>query len=78
MMAQSKCPGCGATRFEMVHANNLEGAGRSVLFVQCAECGIVVGVLDFVNFGVQAAKFKDDVDRVVEGIKRNFQTGLGL
>lgn len=70
-MAQSKCPACGGIRFEMVHANNVEGTNRAVLFVQCAECGVVVGALDFVNFGVQAVRVKDDLARMMERVKKN-------
>lgn len=68
-MAQSNCLKCGGHNFEMVHANNLEGSKRSVLFVQCAECGAVIGVLDFVNVGVQVAQAKDDLQRMVDKLR---------
>ncbi len=71
-MAKSNCLKCGGQSFEMVHANNLEGSKRSVLFVQCAECGAVIGVLDFVNVGVQAAQARDDFQRMVDKLRSRF------
>ena len=71
-MAKSNCLKCGGQSFEMVHANNLEGSKRSVLFVQCAECGAVIGVLDFVNVGVQAAQARDDFQRMVDKLRARF------
>ncbi|MHB1654283.1 MAG: hypothetical protein ACYCVD_17680 [Desulfitobacteriaceae bacterium] len=69
MMAQSKCAACGGTRFEAVHAHNLEGTQRTLLFVQCAECGAVISALDFVNVGVQANRFKEDLRRMVDKLR---------
>ncbi len=68
-MARSNCAKCGGQSFEIVHANNLEGSKRSVLFIQCAECGAVIGVLDFVNVGVQAAQARDDLQRMVDKLR---------
>ncbi|MHB8124437.1 MAG: hypothetical protein ACYDEJ_02130 [Desulfitobacteriaceae bacterium] len=68
-MAQSICSKCNSQRFEVVHANNLEGSKRAVLFVQCAECGTVVGVLDFLNIGVQANQVKEDLQRMMERLR---------
>lgn len=72
-MAESSCIKCGNKQFEVVHANNLEGTTRAVLFVQCTECGSVVGVLDFLNVSVKAERIKNDLrtlaERVIEGIK---------
>lgn len=72
-MAESNCPKCGSTRFEMVHAKNLEGTTRSVLFVQCATCGAVVGTLDFMNLSVQAGHVKEDVERFIERFRKSFE-----
>ncbi|AFQ42384.1 MULTISPECIES: hypothetical protein [Desulfosporosinus] len=67
-MAQSSCIKCGNTQFEVVHANNLEGTTRSVLFVQCKSCGSVVGVLDFLNVSVKAERMKNDLRILAEKI----------
>jgi len=65
-MAQSQCIKCGGSKFEVVHANNLEGTTRAVLFVQCIDCGSVVGVLDFLNVSVKAERVKNDLLMRVE------------
>jgi len=70
-MAESKCPSCRSTRFEVVHAPNVEGSKRAILFVQCAECGAVLGTLDFVNLGVQVKDLKENIHRLAERIRAN-------
>lgn len=67
-MAQSCCMKCGGSKFEVVHANNLEGTTRAVLFVQCTDCGSVVGVLDFLNFSVKAERVKNDLKIMAEKV----------
>lgn len=71
-MAESKCPRCDSRHFEVVHANNLQGTNRTILFVQCANCGSVVGVLDFINIGLQVNDLKNDFDRAVERLRMRF------
>ena len=46
-MAQSKCPKCDSPRFEVHEAPRLPGSDLKWVFVQCASCGAVVGVLDY-------------------------------
>ncbi|MBP1759184.1 MAG: hypothetical protein H6Q63_101 [Firmicutes bacterium] len=74
-MAQSSCIKCGNNQFEVVHANDLKGTTRAVLFVQCTNCGSVVGVLDFLNVSVKAERMKNDLrtlaERVLDRIKDN-------
>lgn len=74
-MAESRCIKCGKSHFEVVHANNLEGTTRAVLFVQCTNCGSVVGVLDFLNVSVKAERMKNDLrtlaEKVLERVKDN-------
>ena len=65
-MAQSCCIKCGGTHFEAIHANNLEGTTRAILFVQCTNCGTVVGVLDFLNVSVKAERVKNDLRTLAE------------
>ncbi|KJR47722.1 hypothetical protein UF75_1922 [Desulfosporosinus sp. I2] len=67
-MVQSRCVKCGNSQFEVVHANNLEGTTRALLFVQCSNCGSVVGVLDFLNLSVQAGRVKNDLKTMAERI----------
>ena len=67
-MVQSRCVKCGNSQFEVVHANNLEGTTRALLFVQCSNCGSVVGVLDFLNLSVQAGRVKNDLKSMAERI----------
>ncbi|WP_407313738.1 hypothetical protein [Desulfosporosinus sp. SB140] len=74
-MAQSRCLKCGSNRFEVVHANNLEGTTRAVLFVQCAECGSVVGVLDFLNLSVKAERVKNDLQLMAERLLNRLSNG---
>ncbi|MHB1407154.1 MAG: hypothetical protein ACYCV0_16400 [Desulfitobacteriaceae bacterium] len=73
-MAESTCARCGSTKFEMMHADKVEGATRPFLFVQCAECGAVAGVLDFINLGVQMARMKEEWQRAFERLRRNFDS----
>lgn len=42
-MSTSKCHKCDHTQFEVVKAN-VTGAERPINFVQCANCGSVIGV----------------------------------
>ena len=45
-MPESRCPRCNGMTFE-VKAHEPKGANRIVQFVQCAECGTVVGAVDY-------------------------------
>jgi uncharacterized Zn finger protein len=49
-MAQSKCPKCESTSFELV-LRTPSGSDYQLSFIQCSQCGGVVGVLDFYNIG---------------------------
>lgn len=51
-MATSSCPKCGNHTFE-VKQNTPQQSRYVLLFVQCASCGTVVGVLDYYNIGAQ-------------------------
>lgn len=44
-MAMSKCPCCGKSRFEGVNKRVIN-LPYEVTFIQCADCGCVVGVLN--------------------------------
>ena len=50
-MAQSTCPKCESHNFEVVAAEPYNSKFK-LMFVQCSECGAVVGTLDLQNVGV--------------------------
>lgn len=72
-MAQSRCIKCGNSQFEVVRANNLVGTPRDVLFVQCTNCGSVIGVIDLLNVSVKAERVKNDLrtlaDKLLDRVK---------
>lgn len=46
-MAQSTCPKCTGTAFELKDADrNLSGTDYAYSFIQCRSCGAVVGVVE--------------------------------
>lgn len=47
-MAQSTCIKCGSPSFEMKEAN-ISGSNYRHFFVQCANCGGVVGLTEAIN-----------------------------
>ena len=49
-MARSTCMKCGGVEFEMVE-NEPRDSNWKYMFVQCAACGGVVGVVDYFNIG---------------------------
>lgn len=49
-MARSTCPKCASNRFETSEATPNKSAFK-LIFIQCAECGAVVGVIDYYNIG---------------------------
>ena len=49
-MAKSSCVKCGSGNFELQeHAP--KGSNFKLMFIQCASCGGVVGVMDYFNIG---------------------------
>jgi hypothetical protein len=49
-MAQSKCSKCDSTFFEAVE-KEISGYKFKLSFIQCAKCGNVVGVMEYLNIG---------------------------
>ena len=49
-MAASTCVKCGSTSFELKETD-IKGSPWKLYFVQCSQCGGVVGVLDDQNIG---------------------------
>ena len=54
-MPSSKCPRCENTSFEM-QENEPRGSGWKYMFIQCARCGTVVGVTEYMNIGALIQK----------------------
>lgn len=71
-MAMPKCPKCDFLVFETVE---FEPAGSrfKLISVQCARCGCVVGVLDYMNIGYEVgalAKKVLEIEQTVKDIDR--------
>lgn len=60
-MAESKCIKCEGTNFEMVDSFN-----KSIKFVQCAECGSVIGVVETLDI---TKRFNDVISKCDLSIK---------
>ncbi len=58
-MATSTCPKCNSTSFELKTNDNVKGTNYKLSFIQCADCGAVVGVLDYYNLGSLIKKFAE-------------------
>lgn len=54
-MANSTCIKCGTSRFELKQAN-ISGASFIMYFVQCANCGGVIGVVEASNISAKIDK----------------------
>jgi hypothetical protein len=68
-MATSKCPNpkCVNQTFEVV-ARQLSGMYVSVNLVQCAKCGVVVGVIDSTHI--------EDIQRSVQALEYDYLTDI--
>ena len=74
-MAMSSCPTCKSHLFEL---KGIEPSGSRFKLnaVQCSACGTVVGILDYVNIGVEVGEVKDAVKRLkadVDSVKLDVQ-----
>ena len=56
-MATSKCAKCEKTSFEIKEVMP-NGANHSVCFVQCANCGVVIGVRE--HYSIAAMLFEQN------------------
>jgi NAD-dependent SIR2 family protein deacetylase len=56
-MATSTCVKCGGTKFENKEVSPDQSKFK-LIFVQCAQCGGVVGVMDFFNIGAELKEMK--------------------
>ncbi|MEY4590767.1 MAG: hypothetical protein RL497_2843 [Pseudomonadota bacterium] len=48
-MAKSICSKCSHDGFELVEQDNVKNSKFKIMFIQCANCGVVVGTTDFYN-----------------------------
>jgi len=62
-MRLPKCPACPSTTFEN-HPTQLNGYRFPVNFVQCARCGVVVGVLPYWDAGYLANENWKSLEKV--------------
>jgi uncharacterized Zn finger protein len=65
-MNRSKCPKCEKSGFEVVNEVPVN-SNYPLIFVRCANCGSVIGVLDYYNVGELikklAEKLKIDLNK---------------
>ncbi|WP_137742607.1 hypothetical protein R0L47_05540 [Pectobacterium polonicum] len=54
-MANTTCPKCPSTSFEMKETK-IKGSNYRHFFVQCSACGAAIGVQDFYNTGALLSK----------------------
>lgn len=59
-MAQSTCPKCESHSFEVVNVTP-DNSRFTLMFVQCAECGAVVGTMDLRNIGEMISQLPDQL-----------------
>jgi uncharacterized Zn finger protein len=48
-MAKSICPKCAHDQFELVESDSVKDSKFKIMFIQCQQCGTVVGNTDFYN-----------------------------
>jgi transcription initiation factor TFIIIB Brf1 subunit/transcription initiation factor TFIIB len=65
-MANSKCPKCESTSFEVV-INSPKGSAYKMAFVQCSSCGCVVGIMDYYNIGTKVSDLEKKIDNLSFG-----------
>ncbi len=63
-MAKSTCVKCGNTSFENVEQTPTN-SNFVYVFIQCASCGGVVGVTDFVNIGAELQDLRKILDKIL-------------
>ena len=66
-MAYSTCAKCGNNHFE-IKENSPVGSRYKLMFVQCASCGSVVGVMEYYNIGTKLEELEKKVSSLSSGI----------
>jgi Fe2+ or Zn2+ uptake regulation protein len=64
-MSQSKCAKCDHSTFEMVE-NTPKGSKFHVTFIQCAQCGTVIGVQPDENIPALLHSMKDMLVELIQ------------
>ena len=65
MMNKPKCAKCDHSTFEMVE-NTPEGSKFQVTFIQCAQCGTVIGVQPYENIPALLHFMKDMLVEIMQ------------
>ena len=68
-MAESKCPKCESTKFETKPAKP-DKSRFDIAFVQCAECGTVVGVQEANNINVRLNEIEKNIVNILSQINQ--------
>lgn len=74
-MANTKCGACGHRYFEL-ETKSIKKSDFKYSFVQCQNCGVPVGVMDFANIGVNLNNLRSEFCSKEDGeeIKRNLES----
>lgn len=75
-MAYSKCGSCNGTSFEMVEASP-RGSRFKLSFIQCASCGVVIGVMDYNNIGADLEGVKKQIKNL-QAVTSNIDHNLAV
>jgi len=68
-MAMSSCPKCQGHTFDLVTAEP-RGSNYKQNFIQCSQCGTVVGVTDFYDSGVQLRVQDQKIETIQSSLKK--------
>lgn len=66
-MAASKCPRCKRGVFEAVAYKPIN-LTIPVIFIQCAHCGTVVGVMHETDFDAELVKIKEALVKIAQSV----------
>lgn len=64
-MTQASCPKCGNHYFELVENEPMD-SNFKYFFIQCSECGTVVGVTEFFNAGYLLKEQEKSIKNISE------------
>lgn len=64
-MATSTCMKCGKTQFEVKECTP-RGSSSKIQFVQCTNCGGVIGVMDFYDIGGALHQLDDKLNALLK------------
>jgi len=77
-MANTACPKCKGSHFEVV-LNTPSGSNFSLVFVQCAKCGVPIGVTNYHYSGALLKEQELAIERLgerVTDLERSFSQRL--